>query len=80
MEPIAQRRLPGVRTPRLHYRSYPSPLKVALIVVGDPLSATTHSDLIVRCHERGIGYKVRLETATHAPISVSPESLPLPDP
>ena len=31
---------------------------VALLVVGDPLSATTHSDLVVRCHEIGVQCKV----------------------
>eukprot|EP01063_Lacrimia_lanifica_P003836 TRINITY_DN12111_c0_g1_i1.p1 TRINITY_DN12111_c0_g1~~TRINITY_DN12111_c0_g1_i1.p1 ORF type:complete len:291 (+),score=129.79 TRINITY_DN12111_c0_g1_i1:261-1133(+) len=29
-------------------------LKVALLVVGDPFGATTHSDLVVRCKEQGI--------------------------
>ncbi|KEG12619.1 diphthine synthase [Trypanosoma grayi] len=28
--------------------------KVALLVVGDVFGATTHSDLVVRCHEQGI--------------------------
>jgi hypothetical protein len=32
--------------------------RVALIVVGDPLSATTHSDLVVRCHELGVPCRV----------------------
>eukprot|EP00906_Rhabdomonas_costata_P002729 RCo004245 len=27
---------------------------VALLVVGDPFAATTHSDLVVRCHQRGL--------------------------
>lgn len=31
---------------------------VALLVVGDPFGATTHSDLIVRCSEQGIAYSV----------------------
>lgn len=32
--------------------------KVVLLVVGDVFGATTHSDLIVRCHEKGITFKV----------------------
>lgn len=32
--------------------------QVAVLVVGDPLSATTHSDLIVRCSEAGVPWKV----------------------
>lgn len=32
--------------------------RVALLVVGDVFGATTHSDLIVRCHEMGIECKV----------------------
>nr|CCC90290.1 unnamed protein product [Trypanosoma congolense IL3000] len=32
--------------------------KVVLLVVGDVFGATTHSDLVVRCHEKGIKYAV----------------------
>lgn len=32
--------------------------KVVLLVVGDVFGATTHSDLVVRCHEQGIECKV----------------------
>ena len=32
--------------------------KVVLLVVGDVFGATTHSDLMVRCHEQGIEVKV----------------------
>ena len=31
---------------------------VAFLVVGDPLGATTHTDIILRAVEKGIGYKV----------------------
>jgi diphthine synthase len=31
---------------------------VAFLVVGDPLCATTHTDLILRATERGVEYKV----------------------
>jgi diphthine synthase len=31
---------------------------VALLVVGDPFAATTHSDLVVRAHDRGIRVEV----------------------
>jgi hypothetical protein len=27
---------------------------VALLVVGDPFGATTHTDLVTRCHEKGV--------------------------
>jgi len=39
---------------------------VALLVGGDPLSATTHVDLLSRCRERGITY-----TVDHAPSIVT---------
>eukprot|EP00392_Amoebophrya_sp_AT5.2_P010390 g10450.t1 len=32
--------------------------KVAFLVVGDPLCATTHTDLILRCRQRGFAYEV----------------------
>lgn len=31
---------------------------VSLLVVGDPLQATTHIDLLLRCHDEGIPYEV----------------------
>ena len=31
---------------------------VSLLVVGDPLQATTHVDLLLRCHDEGIPYEV----------------------
>lgn len=31
---------------------------VALLVVGDPFGATTHTDLILRCKEKGIKFQV----------------------
>ncbi|CAH1782847.1 unnamed protein product, partial [Owenia fusiformis] len=31
---------------------------VAFLVVGDPFGATTHSDLVLRSVEKGIGYRV----------------------
>jgi diphthine methyl ester synthase len=31
---------------------------VALLVVGDPLSATTHTDILLRAHELNIPYQV----------------------
>ena len=31
---------------------------VALLVVGDPFAATTHSDIVIRAHERGIPVSV----------------------
>lgn len=33
-------------------------LDVALLVVGDPFGATTHTDLILRAEEKGIKYQV----------------------
>lgn len=31
---------------------------IAFLVVGDPFGATTHTDLVLRCHERGVPYSV----------------------
>jgi diphthine methyl ester synthase len=31
---------------------------VAFLVVGDPFGATTHTDLVLRCHEKKIPYKI----------------------
>jgi diphthine synthase len=31
---------------------------VAILIIGDPLSATTHTDLLMRCRERKVGYEI----------------------
>lgn len=36
--------------------------EVALLTAGDPLTATTHTDLMVRCHAEGVAFRV-----VHAP-------------
>jgi len=42
----------------LEYKSKNRDKKVALLVIGDPLSATTHVDLLLRCKEKDINYKI----------------------
>ncbi len=42
---------------------------VALIVVGDPLTATTHIELLRSCKERGIKYKVIHSSSIYSAVS-----------
>jgi diphthine synthase len=42
---------------------------VSLLVVGDPLQATTHIDLLLRCHDEGIPYEVIHATSVTTLVS-----------
>ncbi len=42
---------------------------IALIVVGDPLTATTHIELLRSCKERGIKYKVIHSSSIYSAVS-----------
>ncbi|MBT4824460.1 diphthine synthase [Candidatus Woesearchaeota archaeon] len=63
--------------------------KVALLVIGDPMGATTHTDMLLRCKELGIEFKVIHNTSILNAIGIvglelykfgKTTSIPFPEP
>lgn len=47
--------------------AYAAEHEVAFLVVGDPFAATTHTDLLTRCHEKKVTALIEVEICVTCP-------------